>query len=174
MPVDIDRLKRAMFKPDASEHRMLRSIESGAVGGELRPKNHGVIEITAFCNLARSIEENRSLQVLYLQSQPFLGDGELACVLELLKKTPRITGVNLGELSSVSADGWRSFIDGVKHTRLIDCYAQPVGGGPSYDECRRLKQEILENRRRINVVKGKHPSMWRTCDYRVSKRKRKQ
>ena len=151
---------------------MGKFIRLNMVGKELRPKNHGVMAIYSFSNLAKNIEENQSLTVLYLQSQPFLGDAELEVVLNILKDNPRITGINLGENAAVSAAGWQKFIDGVGETGLIDCYAQPAGGGPDYDECRRLKEAILRNRRRDGVEKGKHPSMWRACDYRTNKRKR--
>lgn len=167
------RLSRAFFGADQSESRMGKFIRLNMVGKELRPKNHGVMAIYSFSNLARDIEENETLTVLYFQAQRFLGDSELEVVLNILKENPGITGINLGENPAVSAEGWRKFIDGVGNTSLIDCYAQPTGGGPDYDECRRLKDAILRNRLRDGVEMGRHPSMWRACDYCRKKRKRR-
>lgn len=140
-------------------------VAAAARERELRPKNHGVAAIVDFEALFRACAASETLECLYLQSQPHLGDRELELLGELLRANRNITGVNLGELPKPTETGWDQFIGQVSETALVDCYAQPVSGGPTDEGCLRLKRAIVANRRRLGVERGKHPSMWRTRDY---------
>jgi hypothetical protein len=134
---------------------------------ELRPKNHGVTHIHDWEGLFAAVEAaGPGLRALYLQCQPTLADRELAQLARVLQHNHHVTGVNLGELTGPTAAGWEAFAAAVPSTALIDCYAQPTGGGPDHAQCRALKRGVLGNRRRAGISRGRHPSMWRVTDYR--------
>ena len=132
---------------------------------ELRPKNCGVPIVYGFKRLALAVLHSTTVKVLYLQSQPYLDDEALRMITVALQFSPSVTGINLGELPNVTQAGWDAFIQEVPSTGLIDCYAQPAGGGPDEERCVQLKQAILYNRMRDKVTEGVHKSMWRNCDY---------
>ena len=156
--------RTACRDPDGFETRMCKALRNNRIR-ELRPKNCGVVKVRCFSGLARALAGSASVEALYLQAQPLLDDAGLRAVTEALMTNPSITGVNLGELPAVSAQGWADFVAAVPRTGIVDCYAQPAGGGPSEAECQRLKAAVMANRRRLNVPRGRHPSMWRTTDY---------
>lgn len=142
-----------------------RLIEAAGRERELRPKNHGVAVITAWPELLAAVQRSTTLEVLYLQSQPALDDAALDRLGAALAANPRITGVNLGELVAVTAEGWRRFAEALPATAVRDCYAQPAGGGPPPPVARAIKDAILANRARLG--RGRPcPSMWRASDYR--------
>ena len=150
--------------PDGFETRMYEALISGRLR-QVRPKNHGVVEIRDFSALAQAMQCSPSVSVLYLQAQPRLDDAALRAIGRAAVANKKITGLNLGELRAVTAQGWREFADIVPSTGIVDCYAQASGGGPSKDQCRRIKAGVMSNRRRLNLPHGLHPSMWRTMDY---------
>ena len=152
-----------------AERRLRDKIQKWSLT-ELRPKNHLVGRLVEFAPLCDAIAAAEQLKVLYLQSQPHLDDAALGCLASALERNRGITGVNLGELPSVTRAGWRRFIDRVPSTSLIDCYAQPAGGGPREEDCRQLKRAIIANRKRDGVARGTHAGMWRQCDYGQSGR----
>ena len=160
------RSPRGPPQPTNFELRMyetLRNSENNVT--ELRPKNCGVPKVYGFEELAVAVLYSTTVKVLYLQSQPYLDDEALRMITVALQFSPSVTGINLGELPNVTQAGWDDFIQRVPFTGLIDCYAQPAGGGPDEQRCAQLKRAILYNRMRDKVTEGVHKSMWRNCDY---------